>query len=157
MANGHGGSRTPSNPAPVSGPSQLSRRTDGGPGQPARYVSGLGYGQGQELMDSQTAAPMSASGASQTQGQMNPAPNPAAPPVPLGAPTQRPDEPVTEGNPLGPGAGPGVLSGGVGTNMDAAAQDARQLKAYLPALEKTANMPNVPESFVRFVHYLRGV
>ena len=27
----HGGKRTPGNPAPVSGPGQLSQRTDGGP------------------------------------------------------------------------------------------------------------------------------
>jgi hypothetical protein len=29
MANGHGGPRTPANPAPVSGPGALSKRTDG--------------------------------------------------------------------------------------------------------------------------------
>ena len=29
----HGGKRTPGNPAPVSGPGQLSQRTDGGPQQ----------------------------------------------------------------------------------------------------------------------------
>jgi hypothetical protein len=49
------------------------------------------------------------------------------------------------------------LSGGVGSNQAAAAQDARALKAYLPALEQAANMPDVPASFVRFVHYLRNV
>ena len=30
MANGRGGYRQPSNPAPVSGPGALSKRTDGG-------------------------------------------------------------------------------------------------------------------------------
>ena len=64
---------------------------------------------------------------------------------------------MTEGNPLGPGSGPNVLSGGVGTNRDVAAQDAKALKTYLPALEQAANMPDVPQSFVRFVHYLRNV
>jgi hypothetical protein len=43
----------------------------------------------------------------------------------------------------------------VGTNRAAASQDAQQLKAYLPSLVETANMPNTPQSFVRFVAYLR--
>jgi len=43
-----GGYREPSNPAPVSGPGALSQRTDGGPTQGAKYISGLPYGQGQE-------------------------------------------------------------------------------------------------------------
>ncbi len=38
-----GGYRAPSSPAPVSGPGALSQRTDGGPTQGAKYVSGLPY------------------------------------------------------------------------------------------------------------------
>jgi hypothetical protein len=53
-----GGYRKPTNPAPVSGPGSLSQRTDGGPTQPAKYISGLPYGQGQETYDNQVAAPM---------------------------------------------------------------------------------------------------
>jgi len=56
MAEGQGGYRQPSNPAPVSGPGALSQRTDG---QGARYMSGGQYGEGQELMELQTSAPMS--------------------------------------------------------------------------------------------------
>ena len=41
-----GGYQQPTNPAPVSGPGALSKRTDGA-GQPAQYMSGLPYGQGQ--------------------------------------------------------------------------------------------------------------
>lgn len=112
MADGHGGKRTPANPAPVSGPGQLSRRTDGGPAQKLRDVTGLPYGQNQDLNDAQAAAPLA-----QT---VTPSPttpdaqggNPAGPPpntvVPFSAPTQRPDEPVTAGAPLGPGPGPTV-------------------------------------------------
>jgi hypothetical protein len=152
MANGHGGARTPQNPAPVSGPGQLSQRTDGGPTQGARYVSGGAYGQGQAMMDLQRSAPMAASGA-QTQGQM-PSPQPsAAPPVPLDAPTQRPDEPLTAGNPRGPGPGPEVL-----TDNTPKGQSRAELKAfqkYLPALMEQANAPDAPASFVKFVRYLR--
>ena len=53
-----GGYRKPTNPAPVSGPGALSQRTDGGPTQPATYISGLPQGEGQATYDQQLAAPM---------------------------------------------------------------------------------------------------
>lgn len=98
MANGHGGYRRPENPAPVSGPGKFSQRTDGGPGdarQPIRYVPGMEYGGGQELMDIQSGAPMAAEG--------------SAPRISFDAPTERPDEPITHGAPIGAGAGPEAL------------------------------------------------
>jgi len=92
MANGHGGQRTPRNPAPVSGPGALSRRTDGR--QPARWIPADQYGDGAEMMNIQTSAPMSEVRQ----------PSPAATSVgggssiqdltPLFAPTQRPNEPA---------------------------------------------------------------
>jgi hypothetical protein len=110
---GKGGYQRPTSPAPVSGPGSLSQRTDGGPAhkQAAKYISGLPYGQGQEMMNTQSSAPMEAS---------TPTPNPVPasqiaaagqqeqpvapmPVIPLNAPTQRPDEPVTSGANLGPG------------------------------------------------------
>ena len=99
MANGHGGKRTPRNPAPVSGPGALSKRTDG---QPAQYVSGLPYGEGQEFYDLQQQAPMSQSGnvprPTRASGSA-----PMSTPTPLFSPTERPDEPVTSGAAYGPG------------------------------------------------------
>ena len=107
MANGHGGMRTPANPAPVSGPGALSRRTDG---QPARYASGMPYGDGQDFYDTQTAAPMAATdnvAAGRRQARAaGPAPAPAAVATPLFSPTQRPEEPVTAGAAYGAGPGP---------------------------------------------------
>lgn len=109
-----GGRRTPGSPAPVSGPGQLSQRTDGGPQQVLSEVSGLAYGENQGLEDLQSAAPMSASGqttarATRRGGSGRAAQRAASSPmVPLMAPTQRPDEPVTAGAPFGPGAGPGA-------------------------------------------------
>ena len=99
-----GGYRQPSNPAPISGPGALSQRTDGGATegmtQPAQYISGLPYGQGQATYDQQTSAPMAG----------NPVPQfPTA--VPLSEPTQFPNQPVTYGNDLGAGAGSEVLAG----------------------------------------------
>lgn len=93
-----GGYRKPENPAPSSGPGALSRRTDGGPAQGAKYMSGMPYGE--NTMDQQTAAPMSGG-----------LPMPSAPsvsmamPTPLMAPTTRPNEPITSGINLGDGVG----------------------------------------------------
>lgn len=95
MANGHGGYRRPNNPAPASGPGQLSKRTDGGPvsGQPVQDVGGFEYGGRKEFRDIQGSAPMNESGTS-------PAPVKF---TPLQAASERPDEPVTSGAPMGPG------------------------------------------------------
>ena len=96
-----GGYRQPSNPAPVSGPGALSKRTDGGaiegmskPTQGPKYMSGLGYGKGGNMEQQQGATMVG-----------NPVPSFAPPAVPLSAPTQRPNEPITQGVDVGPGAG----------------------------------------------------
>jgi hypothetical protein len=96
-----GGYRKPENPAPMSGPGALSRRTDGGPAQGAKYISGLPYGQGQSTYDQQTAAPMAAASPMPSA----PAAAPIEMPTPLMAPTSRPNEPITAG--INMGAGPG--------------------------------------------------
>ena len=98
MADNRGGYRKPENPAPVSGPGALSQRTDGGPTQGAKYMSGMPYGQ--NTMDQQTAAPMAAA---------QPAPQMEMP-TPLMAPTSRPDEPITAGINRGEGPGSEVMA-----------------------------------------------
>ena len=90
-----GGYGKPNNPASVSGPGSLSQRTDGGPTQPATYIPGLPYGQGQETYNNQVAAPMAG----------NPIPQMEMP-TPLSAPTSRPNEPITSG--VNRGEGPGT-------------------------------------------------
>lgn len=113
MANNHGGPRTPDQPAPVSGPGKMARRTDGGPAQKLRAVTGLPYGENSELNTQQAAAPLAQS---MTSGAAAPAPatgpslaDRVAALTPFGAPTQRPNEPVTAGAALGPGPGPEAL------------------------------------------------
>jgi len=84
----------PIDPIGASGPGAMSQRIDK---QPMRAVTGLPYGQGQQLMAQQAAAPMAAT--------------PLPPPPPeLHAPTQRPGEPVTHGADAGPGADSSILS-----------------------------------------------
>jgi len=96
-----GGSRTPTNPAAVSGPGALSQRTDGGASQPIRLAPGGPYGQRQALEQTQQAAPLAA-------GTGSGAPSPSAPPPTPGleegfggggvfGPTQRPQEPANTG------------------------------------------------------------
>jgi len=145
-ANGHGGKRTPRNPAPVSGPGSLSRRTDGKQG--AQYVSGMPYGEGQDFYDLQTSARMNESGpavqpAVKSQG-------PAAPPqqvTPLFAPTERPNEPITAGAPFGPGPGP--------AQQPPVSKFAPIVK-YLPALEEATKWQDAPENFRALVRFLQG-
>ena len=106
---GRGGYRAPSNPAAVSGPGALSQRTDGGPTQGAKYVSGLPYGQGQQTYSNQVAAPMAGNtmGASAmgdsglVQMEM---------PTELMAPSARPNEPISSGVNIGEGPGSEVLN-----------------------------------------------
>ncbi len=106
MAEQQGGYRRPSNPAPVSGPGALSRRTDG---QGAKYMAGGEYGEGQEMIDLQTSAPMSKAPAQPRMRQPRSGRQvveEGMSPTPLFAPTERPDEPITAGAPFGPGPGP---------------------------------------------------
>jgi hypothetical protein len=65
------------------------------------------YGEGQEMMGLQQAAPMAARPKPARPTTPRPAPVPI---TPLGAPTERPDEPLTSGNPFGAGPGPEILS-----------------------------------------------
>ena len=141
-----GGPRTPSNPAPVSGPGALSQRTDGGPSQPVRPISGLEYGANQELNDIQGAAPMSAGGVAP----------PAMPDIGLAElspnlfdPTNHPDRPVTNGMGFGPGAGPEAIS---------APEPAAQMRLLnaLPTLLRAAESPDVSAEFRSMVALIRS-
>ena len=153
MANGQGGMRTPRNPAPVSGPGRLSRRTDGGPQQTQATMTGMPYGENAEFNTLQGQAPMSAAG--QTTARA-PRPKPGrgdGGSVPLFSPTQRPDEPVTSGAPFGPGDGPPTNP----TMASLRATDAQMLSKYLPDMMVMAEGPDAPDGFKRFVRHLRNM
>lgn len=108
---GRGGYQAPRNPAPVSGPGKLSRRTDGGPGQKLMVPTGLPYGDAGALNAQEHAAPLS----QQPSVPASPVVAPGgSPPVGLADPTLRPGEPVTAGSPLGEGPGPEAIRGPFG-------------------------------------------
>jgi hypothetical protein len=132
-----GGYQPPRRPAPVSGPGPMSKRTDG---QPVRDLPNPAYGEGKQFEQIQQGARMEQAAGPQI--------------TPLGAPTMRPDEPVTAGVPSGPGPGPEAIGVGM-SNRDQSQVDARQIARYLPSLERMANRPGTPPSFVRFVKYVR--
>jgi len=84
----------------VSGIGSMSKRTDLNVSkQPARYISGMPYGEGQATYNQQTAAPMAA---------VNDTAMPAI--TELLAPTNLPNQPITSGADFGPGSGSEVVS-----------------------------------------------
>jgi hypothetical protein len=137
MANGHGGYRKPTNPAPVSGPGAHSRRTDGK--QPSMDLPDADYGEGAAFQDIQSSAPLaqtgSTSGASAAGAPMLPSGLTG-----LGAPTTQPDMPVTDGADYGMGAGQEAL----GLPPSASKQDAQYLSKYLPTLISIAERDDTP-------------
>lgn len=112
MARGRGGMRptapqnNPMNVSAVGGNGQNANAT-----QAAKYVPGLPYGEGQQMMDIQQSAPMAAAPGIES-SRMAMAPGSAAATrevVPFGADTQFPGEPITFGAPVGAGPGPEAL------------------------------------------------
>lgn len=143
-----GGYRQPGNPAPVSGPAQLSRRTDGGPGQPIRTPTGGPYGQAQELTQLQQQAPLAASGGG---GDASTGGGPP-PVIPFGSPTQQPDTPVTAGADSGPGPDSSAL--GLPQQQD---EDMKALLRNLPVWEFMASQPGASRAARNLVRQLKGL
>ena len=126
MANGHGGYREPANPAPVSGPGALSRRTDGQMKGPVPGTTAPG------------GAPPVAPGPDLSNMS------------PFSAPTQNPDEPIMAGAPGGPGPGPALGPGGL------APATAARLRSYLPVFILLASSPDADPATKQYVRQLRG-
>lgn len=140
-----GGYQQPSNPAPVSGPGAMSKRTDRG--QPIRDPGGLAYGDNQELRTVQGAAPMS-----QAPSAPAPADIPLADMSPnLTDPTNHPGRSVFTGMPFGPGAGPEALATG-----EPSAPTRSKLNNALPTLLRAAESPDVSPEFRRMVAMIRS-
>jgi len=146
-----GGYQRPRNPAPVSGPGAMSKRTDGGPAQKLRDLPDARYGENATYRELQQAAPLAQTpspGGSLT----TPSGGGAVLPIGFDAPTRYPDRPVTTGIPLGPGAGPEAL------NLRSPDQrDMDRLRHLLPALEVMASLPTTSPETRNFIRYLRGI
>ena len=132
-----GGYRKPGNPAPVSGPGALSRRTDG------RVAEGFAYGMNKQINEQAAAAPL-AKAAPMAARSMNVAPQ--LPPVtPLTDPTMNPDESVMSG--INMGGGPGSEALMLPDMNDSSAEFNKSISSYYPVLSYIASRPNTsPET-----------
>jgi hypothetical protein len=142
-----GGYRPPANPAPVSGPGRLSRRTDG---QPQVQLPDAAYGEQKTFRTDQAGAPMAATPGPGDTPMVSPADLSSV--VGFGEPTGRPGEPVTAGAAAGPG--PGVEALGLADDDD---PGIRHLRDSLPALELMANQPNAGRALKQFVRRVRAM
>lgn len=145
-----GGYQPPARPATVSGPGKLSRRTDGGAGQPIRDLPNPDYGEQQTFRQMESAAPMAQAPAGPATPAAPVAPADLSNVTPFDAPTDRPHEPVTAGAAAGPGPGPAAL--GLPANDPGVAY----LRDVLPTLELMANMPMASQTFKQFVRRVRA-
>jgi hypothetical protein len=142
-----GGYRKPGNPAPVSGPGALSRRTDG------RVAEGFAYGMNKQINEQAASAPLkkapSFNAGSARMGEMRS----LAPVTPITAETMDPNDPITNGVPVGPGANsiPGLPSGPVED------PDINMIRDYYPMLEFWASQPGTSQATKDYVQYLRTV
>jgi len=111
--------------APQNNPMNVNGRGGNGQSgtQAAKYVSGLPYGEGQALMQTQQAAPLAAAPSIEQSSMPSGLASAAAsqPVVLLNAPSQRPDEPVTFGANAGPG--PGISALGLGSATERTVAD----------------------------------
>ncbi len=157
---GKGGYQRPTNPAPVSGPGKLSQRTDGGPSvdntvQAAKYISGMPYGEGQELNSIAQSAPLAAAPSVENTPSTPAAPSEPLPmPVGLTEPTTRPDEPVMAGMPFGDGAGPEAF--GV-TQAPAPEVDVKQLAMVYAFVADAAKQPDASQDTINLARKLRSL
>lgn len=140
---GVGGYQAPANPAPVSGPGALSRRTDGR--QPIMDLPDAGYGENTQFRADQAGAAMPQTQAppSPSGGGGAPAPQPN-PPTPLSAGSVMPDQSVTHGADSGPG--PGTASLGLVNPVQSQYQSASDL------IQTLASNPNASPA----LRYLAG-
>lgn len=134
-----GGYRKPGNPAPVSGPGALSRRTDG------RVAEGFAYGMNKQINEQAAAAPL-AKGPSFNAGSARMGEQKSLSPItPLTAPTMNPDESVMAG--INMGGGPGAEALMLPSNQDNAAEFNKSISSYYPVLSYVASRPNTsPET-----------
>ena len=133
------------NGGPQYNPANIS--ATGGDGQsgkqPAQYISGLPYGQGQETMQQQLSAPM-AKAATPMMGMNMPT---------LLDETQRPNEPTSAGVDFGAGPGSEVLPPSLGQDQRPIENKAIVQK-YLPAMMEAGRSVDAPDSYKQFLSYL---
>jgi hypothetical protein len=151
MAENRGGP----NGGPQYNPANISAA--GGAGQsgkqPSRYISGMPYGQGQQLMQQQKSAPMSAPKmGAVSRGEYS---EPMSKLRTLLDDTTNPLEPQSTGINFGRGADSSIMPQNL-VSDSRPLENQEIVKKYLPAFANAAKSPNAPDSFKGFVNYLVG-
>ena len=141
----HGGYRRPANPAPVSGPGALSKRTDGK--QPLARIPDAGYGEQAAYQEQQKGAPLAETGPTAGGPNINV--------IPFDADTQQPTTPVTDGADAGEGVGLAAL-GLDNQDVIESREDTRYAAAALPVLEWYANQPFASPGIRQLVRRIKG-
>jgi hypothetical protein len=134
--------------APQNNPANIS--ATGGNGQsgkqPAQYISGLPYGQGQETMQQQLSAPMAAAATPSMGGIGMNMPT-------LLDETMRPSEPISAGVDFGAGPGSEILPPSIGQDQRPIENKAI-VEKYLPAMMQAGRSVDAPDSYKQFLSYL---
>lgn len=138
-----GGYHPPANPAAVSGPGALSRRTD--TAQPIMALSNPKYGEQKDFHAIQAGAPMQAPQVLPNTPPPGVGSTPPTPPTPFSAPSAQPNVPVTSGAAAGPGPGPEAL--GLPSTNDSREQLKAQFGPILPALVAEAQSQYATQAF----------
>ncbi len=152
MAENRGGP----NGGPQYNPANIS--ATGGAGQsgkqPSRYISGMPYGQGQQLMQQQKSAPMSAPKmGAVSRGEYS---EPMSKLRTLLDDTTNPLEPQSTGVDFGRGAGSEMMPQNLISN-ERKIENQAIVRKYLPAFANAAKAPGAPNSFKGFVNYMVGM
>lgn len=138
--------------APQNNPANVNAMGGNGQsGQANPNYTGFAYGQNQEINNQAASAPMAAA----------PAPSASANPMgdmmsgitPLTAETTN-DRPISDGIDFGRGRGSEAISGRL-TNPVNQNPNVDIIKQYLPDLLDATRLVNAPDSYKRFVNYLK--
>ena len=150
--------------APQNNPANIS--ATGGAGQsgkqPSRYISGMPYGQGQQLMQQQKSAPMSAPVTQKGEMGGFSAAEPLTPFVRRGEaggtlldPKSGPMGHITDGVDFGRGVGSDALPKNV-SGETRTTDNLEVIKKYFPAMLRASQLQDAPDSYKRWISYLSG-
>jgi hypothetical protein len=139
--------------APQNNPANVNAMGgDGQSGQANPNYTGFAYGQNSEINTTADSATMYKETPASA-APANPMGNLMSGVVPLDAPTQD-DLPVSDGVDVGRGRGSEALPSRVTSPMNQS-ENLDLIKRYLPDLMDATRMPNAPDSYKRFVNYLK--
>jgi hypothetical protein len=141
--------------APQNNPANVNAL--GGNGQSGKATAdytGFTYGENQALAEQKSAAPMSGTSAAPTGASANPMANFMSSLTPLDAPSGD-ALPISDGVDFGRGRGSEALPTRVTSDLNQS-ENIDLIKKYLPDLLDATRFSGTPDSYKRFVNYLKA-